>query len=141
MQSEEHPVLTHQWPSVPRETTREVIREAIREAIKDAIREVISPHAPERPAAAPPPLLVMREAISMQSEVQSRTGAPGRCASSANCSGLISGARSGASCSAVTAPPLARIRAAAAADVRCARFAFGLPSPKRREKQLCEQGN
>ena len=83
MQSEEHPVLTHQWPSVPRETTRDVIREAIREAIKDAIREVISPHAPERPAAAPPPLLVMREAISMQSEVQSRTGAPGRCASSA----------------------------------------------------------
>jgi hypothetical protein len=25
--------------------------------------------------------------------------------------------------------------------VRCARFAFGLPSPKRREKQLCEESN
>ena len=86
---------------------------------------------------------VIRDAIrcTQGGHQSSRTGAPGRCASSANCSGLISGARSGASCSAVTAPPLARMRAAAAADVRCARFAFGLPSPKTKEKQLCEHGN
>ena len=64
----------------------------------------------------------------------SEMGAPGRAASSSALCGSIPGARMGASCSAVTAPPLARITAAAAIEVRLSRSAFGSPSPKSSEK-------